>query len=273
MKNSTPAVLWYSQDFITGTADMTMEERGAYVTLLSFQNIHGHMSADFIKRICPNCPEYVLQKFVVDEEGNYYNQRMEDEIKRRVKYSESRKSNRNSDSKDICKIYDKTYDSTYEKHMNEHMETETETVTEINRDKKKESEEKEKRVSATAESVISHLNLRTGKRYRANTQQTKARIQARMNEGYQLSDFIRVIDVKATEWMGTDMEKYLRPETLFGPKFEAYLNQREARRELSNVELAQMLDEAERRSHEQSSSWADAGESVGCLPEYISGNG
>ena len=55
--------------------------------------------------------------------------------------------------------------------------------------------------------------------------QTKAKIDARLNEGYTLDDFIVVIEKKVFEWKNTDMEKYLRPETLFGSKFESYLNQ------------------------------------------------
>lgn len=121
--------------------------------------------------------------------------------------------------------------------------------------------------------IVEYLNQCTGKRYRPNTRQTKSKIQARLNDGYTLDDFKRVIDIKSAEWMGTDMEKYLRPETLFGPKFEAYLNQREARRKMSNCEIAMMLDEAERRSNEQKSSWSDAGESFCGIPEHIPWDG
>ena len=46
-----------------------------------------------------------------------------------------------------------------------------------------------------------------------------------MNEGYKLNDFIVVIDKKYDEWKETEFEKFLRPETLFGIKFESYLNQ------------------------------------------------
>ena len=46
-----------------------------------------------------------------------------------------------------------------------------------------------------------------------------------MNEKFTVDDFKTVIDKKSREWLGTDMEKYLRPETLFGTKFESYLNQ------------------------------------------------
>ena len=39
-----------------------------------------------------------------------------------------------------------------------------------------------------------------------------------------MEDFKAVIDYKVSEWKGTKMEDYLRPETLFGTKFESYLN-------------------------------------------------
>ena len=95
MKNKTPAVLLYYEDFLAGTSDMTNEEVGQYIRMLCYQNAKGHLSMDFIKRIFRPDPvnEYVLEKFVQDEAGNYYNTRMESEIERRVKYSESRKQN------------------------------------------------------------------------------------------------------------------------------------------------------------------------------------
>lgn len=74
--------------------------------------------------------------------------------------------------------------------------------------------------------IIDHLNTRAGKCFRHTTQSTVRHINARLNEGFQLGDFISVIDTKIAEW-GKDknMKKYLRPETLFGQKFESYLNQ------------------------------------------------
>ena len=49
---------------------------------------------------------------------------------------------------------------------------------------------------------------------------------SRLNEKYTIEDFNKVIDNKCLEWLGTDFEKFLRPETLFGSKFESYLNQK-----------------------------------------------
>lgn len=75
-------------------------------------------------------------------------------------------------------------------------------------------------------SVIDYLNTKANKQYRATTAATKRVIQARLNEGFVLEDFQRVIDVKCKDWLNNpDMNKYLRPETLFGNKFEAYLNE------------------------------------------------
>ncbi|KZL93998.1 conserved phage C-terminal domain-containing protein [Clostridium magnum] len=74
--------------------------------------------------------------------------------------------------------------------------------------------------------VIDYLNKAAGTKYKASNRKTKQLIKARVNEGFSLGDFCKVIDNKASEWMNTNMEKYLRPQTLFGPKFEGYLNQR-----------------------------------------------
>ncbi|MGK8937151.1 conserved phage C-terminal domain-containing protein [Staphylococcus epidermidis] len=73
--------------------------------------------------------------------------------------------------------------------------------------------------------VIDYLNQQTGKNYKSTTKKNQTVIRARIDEGFSLDDFKRVIDNKVAEWKGTNMEKYLRPETLFGTKFEGYLNQ------------------------------------------------
>ena len=72
--------------------------------------------------------------------------------------------------------------------------------------------------------IIDYLNLKIGARYRPNSKSTQSHIKARLKEGYSLQDFLTVIDKKCSEWRGTNMEQYLRPETLFGTKFEGYLN-------------------------------------------------
>lgn len=81
-------------------------------------------------------------------------------------------------------------------------------------------------LSDLAKKIISDLNEKAGTRYRHGARKTKAVIQARVNDGYKLEDFIHVNTVKIEEWKGSPkMEGYIRPETLYGPKFEGYLNQ------------------------------------------------
>ncbi|GDZ85351.1 conserved phage C-terminal domain-containing protein [Leuconostoc citreum] len=76
--------------------------------------------------------------------------------------------------------------------------------------------------------IVDYLNEKTGSKYRSSGSKTKSLIKARTNEGFSLDDFKTVIEKKAKEWSGTTMEKYLRPETLFGTKFEGYLNEKQS---------------------------------------------
>jgi uncharacterized phage protein (TIGR02220 family) len=73
--------------------------------------------------------------------------------------------------------------------------------------------------------IIDFLNLKVGTQYKHTTESYKTLIRARWNQGYRLEAFQKVITNKANDWMGTEQAKYLRPETLFGTKFDSYLNQ------------------------------------------------
>lgn len=74
--------------------------------------------------------------------------------------------------------------------------------------------------------IVNHLNSMAGTNYRASSKKTRELIRARINEGYTLQDFQLVIDKKVREWINDNkMKGYIRPETLFGTKFEGYLNQ------------------------------------------------
>lgn len=76
------------------------------------------------------------------------------------------------------------------------------------------------------EEITDYLNEKAGSQFRSSTKKTQSLIKARFNEGFKIDDFKRVIDIKTNEWLNNkDMSKYLRPETLFGTKFESYLNQ------------------------------------------------
>ena len=73
--------------------------------------------------------------------------------------------------------------------------------------------------------IIKYLNEKANTNYRVSTKNTQSFIKARLKEGFTVEDFKKVIDVKVKNWIGTDFEKYLRPATLFGTKFENYLNE------------------------------------------------
>ena len=74
--------------------------------------------------------------------------------------------------------------------------------------------------------IIDFLNECTGKSYKATSKVATININARLKEGYTKDDFIKVISIKATKWLNTKFEDYLTPNTLFGNKFESYLNEK-----------------------------------------------
>jgi len=74
--------------------------------------------------------------------------------------------------------------------------------------------------------IVDFLNEQAGTQYKHTSNKTKQLIQARRNEGFKMNDFKRVIQNKTKDWKNNEkMQRYLRPETLFGTKFESYLNE------------------------------------------------
>lgn len=96
--------------------------------------------------------------------------------------------------------------------------------------------------------IIDYLNLKSNSNYKYTSQKTKDLIKARINNGFTIDDFKKVIDKKSQEWLGTDFEKFLRPETLFGNKFEGYLNQK-IKGGSSNVFLDIMKNDYDNRTN------------------------
>lgn len=71
--------------------------------------------------------------------------------------------------------------------------------------------------------IIDYLNTKTGKSFQ-NVHTNRRYIKARFNEGYTEEDFYKVIDNMYARWINTEYEEYLQPSTLFGNKFDKYLN-------------------------------------------------
>ena len=86
-----PAFLFYSSDFISGVQDLTMEERGQYITLLCLQHQKGHLTEKMIRLCCGNATADVLAKFQQDDDGLFFNARLEIEIDKRKAHAEKQR--------------------------------------------------------------------------------------------------------------------------------------------------------------------------------------
>lgn len=92
-KQKDPAFLMYSQDFLVGTSIMSDEEVGKYIRLLCYQHQIGRLTNDYMDFVLKgNCPK-VKQKFIRDEEGKWYNEKLEQEIIRRGNWIETQREN------------------------------------------------------------------------------------------------------------------------------------------------------------------------------------
>ena len=82
-------------------------------------------------------------------------------------------------------------------------------------------------VAEKTKTIVGYLNEKTDSHYKATTPKTKQLVQARLKEGFSVDDFKTVIDKNTATWLkDSKMNKYLRPLTLFGTKFEDYLNEK-----------------------------------------------
>jgi uncharacterized phage protein (TIGR02220 family) len=86
--------------------------------------------------------------------------------------------------------------------------------------------------------IINYLNEITGKNFKPGSIKTREMIHARYREGFTFEEFKRVIDLKTAEWKSDPAwNRFLRPETLFGTKFESYLNQQERKKRMSEEDF------------------------------------
>jgi uncharacterized protein YdaU (DUF1376 family) len=124
MANKDPAFLFYPSDFLTGTMLLSNEQIGKYIKLLCLQHQHGSLSEKHMLQICGEYDEELYSKFKKDDDGKYYNERLQKETIKRKKYSESRRKNRMGGAKkdEEKPSHDDTYDSTYVETYDGHME-------------------------------------------------------------------------------------------------------------------------------------------------------
>lgn len=201
-----PAFLFYPGDYLRDTQCLSESAQVAYDRIMCEHMrkicISKQQLNFFTKRLTNEQKEELLMVLDEKDEGFQIGWVSESILKRR-KYSESRRNNRKGSVKEKKNI-SKSYDS--------HMENENENeIVDINKDKIKE--------------IVEFLNSESNKNYRYQTVNTQKFIKARLKEKFSVEDFKTVILKKIKEWTGTEWEKYLTPDTLFGKNFEKYLNQ------------------------------------------------
>lgn len=114
-----PAFLFYPNDYIGGTMGMTFEEKGAYIELLMLQFNRGHMDGHMIGQCVGQLWNRIQSKFIQDEQGFWYNERLDIEKAKRKAFSESRRNNIKGNNQHM------------KGHMTTHMENENEDVIEV----------------------------------------------------------------------------------------------------------------------------------------------
>ncbi len=113
-----PAFLFYPNDYIGGTMGMTFEEKGAYMEVLMMQFNRGHMTTHMIGQTIGQLWDTVKVKFIQDDKGLWYNERLEQEQMKRQEFTKSRRNN-------VSGVNQYTKTSKKELgHMTEHMENE-----------------------------------------------------------------------------------------------------------------------------------------------------
>lgn len=137
-----PCFNFYSADFMQGVSDLTMEERGMFITMLCLQHQKGELTEKTIRLNVGNVTDDVMVKFRKTENGTFVNDRLDFETQKKVAYNESRRKNAQKGgrpSKKVSNIDDNNQDETirllYAKPTNNHIENENEN--EIEKENKK----------------------------------------------------------------------------------------------------------------------------------------
>lgn len=99
--------------------------------------------------------------------------------------------------------------------------------------------------------IVDYLNQATNKNFKASRKDTQSFINARIREGFTVDDFKAVIDGRVKAWANDPkMSEYLRPQTLFGTKFESYLNASKAKPKTDEEEWDELFEEYARYERE-----------------------
>ncbi len=205
-----PAFLFYPNDWIGGTMGMTFEEKGAYMELLMMQFNRGHMTSHMIGQTIGQIWVKIENKFKKDENGLYYNVRLEQEQLKRKEYTESRRNNKFGMNQYVKKESKKEVKEVghMTSHMIGHMENENENII-INKDY----------------NFIQRFNLITGKKIRIFDNKAKKQFNLRIKEGFTIDDIEKAIENCSKDKFHIDNPKYLTPEFITRvDKLQMYLH-------------------------------------------------
>ncbi|MFA5324160.1 MAG: conserved phage C-terminal domain-containing protein [Smithella sp.] len=233
--SKSPAFQLYAADFYMDTADWEPEEIGVYFRLLMYQWINKTIPNDTrrMARIAGLSPKkftknfkIISPKFSKKDDKFLINLKMEEIRHEQDNY---RKSQSESGKKGAEKRWRERSDPIGDpigeansenialQSSSSYIDTSVSIVEQAKNNGSDYSPENVKR-------IISYLNKKTGKNFKPNTRETVNHIKARFNEKFKLEDFKTVIDNQTAKWKSDPkMIDYLRPETLFGTKFESYL--------------------------------------------------
>ena len=104
---------------------------------------------------------------------------------------------------------------------------------------------------STITEIVDYLNEKANTSYRTSAEYAKTHIRARLREGFTIDDFKAVIDGRVKAWANDPkMSEYLRPQTLFGTKFESYLNASKAKPKTDEEEWDELFEEYARYERE-----------------------
>lgn len=213
-----PAFLFYSGDFVAGVIDLDFEQKGKYIMLLCTQHLKGHLTEKQVKMICNGFDVDVMAKFIQDDEGLYYNVRLEEEVLKRQRFTQSRANNRKGKFKSASKNnnHKKNTSKTYEKHMeNENVNINTD----INKDTKGGVGEKE-----IFRQFIAEFNRIRQRDYKGNDK-VAGQLHARINDGYTLEQVLQAVKNCHSSAYHLANPNFLTPEFITRKdKLEQYLN-------------------------------------------------
>lgn len=229
-----PAFQFYSADFLIDTQDWSVDEIGIYTRLLANEwvNIDLPVEPERLARIA-GCSlkkfqkgwRIIEKKFIPAGEGRLQNRRLEETRQEQIKYVESqRESGKRGAEKRWGKHGDPIGDPNSEQH-GEMIALQSSSLKETDTKVSDLLSDHVARNGIPYRGIIDFLNEKAGTKFRHTTKATRRLIHARWNEGFRLSDFLIVIEGRVAKWANDPkMMEFLRPDTLFGPKFEGYLN-------------------------------------------------